>query len=272
MAYRRCHERTCAGRSARRTRAGHETEAVCAAVAGLRAAAPGLAVQRRNRRLTAEGRRCAAGPITRCRGRVLSDFLRKFSLSFFDLNLQCRGPTVRKVRPSSTAVRVRERRAYGPRAAPSAEGAPPPRTGDAGRHRTLPVAGSPAVTDCRTGATVRRARHSGLRRLPCGVPVPASCSCSLQVIRFASAAEAVSAPPHTARTLRGHCEDPQPRPVHTAPFTPYRSRPRSPCARAPFAPSRLRLTFAFSMLAPTSTSSRARPSSRASCRQSGRLG
>lgn len=169
-------------------------------------------------------------------------------------------------------VRVRERRAYGPRAAPSAEGAPPPRTGDAGRHRTLPVAGSPAVTDCRTGATVRRARHSGLRRLPCGVPVPASCSCSLQVIRFASAAEAVSAPPHTARTLRGHCEDPQPRPVHTAPFTPYRSRPRSPCARAPFAPSRLRLTFAFSMLAPTSTSSRARPSSRASCRQSGRLG
>ena len=128
MAYRRCHELTCAGRSARRTRAGHETEAVCAAVAGLRAAAPGLAVQRRNRRLTAEGRRCAAGPITRCRGRVLSDFLRKFSLSFFDLNLQC-GPTVRKVRPSSTAVRVRERRAYGPRAAPSAEGAPPPRTG-----------------------------------------------------------------------------------------------------------------------------------------------
>ena len=69
------------------------------------------------------------------------------------------------------------------------------------------------------------------------IPVPASCSCSLQVIRFASAAEAVSAPPHTARTLRGHCEDPQPRPVHTAPFTPCRSRPRSPCARAPFAPS-----------------------------------
>ena len=48
------------------------------------------------------------------------------------------------------------------------------------------------------------------------------------------------APAHcedTARTLRGHCEDPQPRPVHTAPFTPCRSRPRSPCARAPFAPS-----------------------------------
>ena len=32
------------------------------------------------------------------------------------------------------------------------------------------------------------------------IPVPASCSCSLQVIRFASAAEAVSAPapPHSA--------------------------------------------------------------------------
>ena len=88
------------------------------------------------------------------------------------------------------------------------------------------------------------------------------------------------APGDSIRERRGsgqrapaHCEDTARTPSR-APFTPRRSHRAVP-ARGPPAPaprSRLRLTFAFSMLAPTSTSSRARPSSRASCRQSGRLG
>ena len=109
-----------------------------------------------------------------------------------DLNLQC-GPTVRKVRPSSTAV-VRETA----------------RTHGHARHRTL--RGRRTATAHRTRSGSRFSRCDGLsdrcdrptrtsqrtQAPSMWIPVPASCSCSLQVIRFASAAEAVSAPPHSA--------------------------------------------------------------------------
>ena len=248
MAYRRCHERTCAGRSARRTRAGHETEAVCAAVAGLRAAAPGLAVQRRNRRLTAEGRRCAAGPIPRGAAAVFFHFLRKFSLSFFDLNLQC-GPTVRKVRPSSTAVRVRERRAYGPRAAPSAEGAPPPRTG----RGTAPDTPGSRFSRC-DGLSDRCDRPT---RTSQRTEAPSMWRPGSRVVLLFAPGDSIRerrgsgqrAPAHcedTARTLRGPPAAPRShRAVHTVPFppaVPLRPRPvRAFALPSPFRCLRRRL-------------------------------